>query len=58
MWVTAICVNHGLERYDALVVSLVERSRWNAERPGRPRKDVITRAREVMMAIFIDSYYR
>lgn len=39
-------------------MSLVARAKWSAEQVGRPRKDVITRAREIVMAIFIDSYYR
>lgn len=41
-----------------MVVKLVARAKWASEAVGRPHKDVITRAREVLMAIFIDSFYR
>eukprot|EP00752_Nemacystus_decipiens_P006330 g5706.t1 len=46
------------ERFHAVVVKLVARAKWASEAVGRPHKDVITRAREVTMAIFIDSFYR
>ena len=39
-------------------MKVVSRVKWLSEPAGRPRKDVITRAREIMMAIFIDSYFR
>lgn len=45
-------------RYHAVVAKLAARAKWAAEPVGRPRKDVITRAREVIMAIFIDSFHR
>ncbi|CAN0158677.1 unnamed protein product [Scytosiphon promiscuus] len=46
------------QRYHAVVVKLAARAKWASEPVGRPRKDVITRAREVIMAIFIDSFHR
>ncbi|CBN74872.1 expressed unknown protein [Ectocarpus siliculosus] len=46
------------ERYHAVVIKLVARSKWASEPAGRAHKDVITRAREVIMTIFIDSFHR
>ncbi|CAN0019130.1 unnamed protein product [Ectocarpus sp. 6 AP-2014] len=46
------------ERYHAVVIKLVARSKWASEPAGRAHKDVITRAREVIMTIFMDSFHR
>ncbi|CAM9861406.1 unnamed protein product [Ectocarpus sp. 4 AP-2014] len=46
------------ERYHAVVIKLAARSKWASEPAGRAHKDVITRAREVIMTIFIDSFHR
>ncbi|CAM9777185.1 unnamed protein product, partial [Hapterophycus canaliculatus] len=45
-------------RYHEVVAKLVARAKWASEPTGRPHKDVITKAREVIMAIFIDSFHR
>lgn len=57
-----ICVPHLLlvwrDRFAKAVARLAKNCEWAKERLGKPRKDVLVKAQETLMTIFVDSFYR